>query len=233
MNYSLLYNKKKKVRQGTVANQSGNLPLPQFKDRFIAGVIFVRSWRTSIARTGSLCYPSTSHWNPFAILQRKQQDFIVCLERLTKLSPPSIDLENILWAYVPFLITCHAMSCGWVPWASVFQTPCTVTFHPFWLFREVDCYNFPSPDGSMSPVSINSKSSTWVLSPVTAVHEQARASGLSAISRPGRGPFALQVFWFPTEYLECNLISMSDLSCKRGNKLLFFGSWTKENISNM
>lgn len=185
----------------------------------------MRGWWTIIARTGSLCYPSTSHWNPFAVLKRIQQNFIICLECLTKLSSPSIDFENILRAYVPFPVTCHAMRCSWVPWASVFQTPCTITFHPFRLFREVDCYNFPSPYGSLPPVSVDSKSSTWVLSPVTVVHEHARASRLSAISRPGIGAFALEILRLLTKYLECNLISMSDLSCKRGNNLLFL-TWS-------
>ena len=95
---------------------------------------------------------------------------------------------------MPFLPFCHALTCRWVPWASVFQTPCTITFHPFVLFREVDCYDFPSPDSSSPPVSVDLKRSTWVMSPVTAVHEQARASRLSAISWPGRGAFALKVF---------------------------------------
>ena len=81
---------------------------------------------------------------------------------------------------MPFLTTFHAVGYGWAPWTSVFKTPFTITCHPFYIFRVVECYSFSSNDCSLSSVSVDSKSSTRIFPPsVVSFHEQARTSRLS------------------------------------------------------
>ena len=88
----------------------------------------------------------------------------------------SIDFEYRLRASYPFLIFLHPICLSWISWAGIFCAVPTRTLHPFFVFRIIDCYDFPNPDVSFPILSVDLKASYRVCLPIIEVHVQTGAA---------------------------------------------------------